>query len=139
MATQGWPNSNDALREVGRDLTNVDRTRIDVRRLAISTVTIGGFTAGAVSLVLVGAEVLNLGTAGLIPIFMVSLLGGLWGVLAAGRRSDAALARHIRALAAQRRNEAQAARTIGALGASSAEAPVAVPGIVDERVRDARR
>jgi hypothetical protein len=58
------------------------------------------------------------------------------GIRVLHERADARLAAKVHELAARRRAQREVARTIPALGAGGDS--VAVPGIVDDRVRDAR-
>lgn len=131
-----WPQTQAAVEAAGIDLTATDRAAFhasaNARTLLALTLVTAVVVGGGIGL----PVALDLGTWALYVGFIgaalpASLVGRGWQL-----RADQRMASRVRALAAQRRAERAAATTIPALGAAGGA--VAVPGLVDERVRGAR-
>jgi fatty acid desaturase len=131
-----WPKMSAALDEQRAILTTADHAAVRTR--ATATTTLGVIVATAA--ILAAFFIPHLADwptwAFYVAVLVVALPVGV-GTRLLANAEDAKAARRVHELAARRRLEREQARTTGALGAGGDS--VAVPGIVDDRVREARR
>jgi hypothetical protein len=131
-----WPVMSAALDEERDVLTPRDHAIIRARATGISLSLSVAFTAVILASLFV-PSIAGWPTWAFYVAFLLAAMPSGIALRVTFNAQDAKAARRVHDLATRRRAEREAARTIPALGAGGDS--VAVPGIVDDRVREARR
>lgn len=131
-----WPKFSAALDAEREALTPGDGARIRARTTAVAVAMGAAAGVAFIGSIFVPGMLGAPSWALYLTFALVSLPAGI-ALRIRFNVEDEKAARRVHELAARRRAEREAARTIGALGTGGDS--VAVPGIVDDRVREARR